>query len=125
MEPGSLLPNEWLMIIFFAVGVVVWGYFLKETAGTDLSTAFLADRKVPGFLASFSTVGSNMNANDFIGMAGAVYGFGIILIHQPLLNSLMILFLGLVVMKKLRHRNVFTLGEWLRERYSNTVGNAY
>jgi SSS family solute:Na+ symporter len=80
---------------------------------------------VSGFIASISTVATNMNANDFIGMAGAVYGFGIILIHQPLLNCLTILFLGLVVMKKLRRRNVFTLGEWLRERYDNTVGNAY
>ncbi|MGH7595155.1 MAG: sodium:solute symporter family transporter [bacterium] len=125
MEPGSLLLNEWLMIIFFAVGVVVWGYVLRGTAGADLATAFLADRKVPGFIASFSTVATNMNANDFIGMAGAVYGFGIILIHQPLLNCVAVLFLGLVLMKKLRRRNVFTLGEWLRERYSNTVGNAY
>jgi SSS family solute:Na+ symporter len=125
MEPGSLLLNEWLMIIFFAVGVIAWGYFLKDRASADLSASFLADRKVPGFVASISTVATNMNANDFIGMAGAVYGFGIILIHQPLLNCLTIIFLGLFVMKKLRGRNVFTLGEWLRERYNNTVGNSY
>ena len=125
MEAGSLLINEWLMIIFFVVCISVWGYLLKDKASNDLSGSFLAGRKVPGFIGSISTVATNMNANDFIGGAGAVYAMGLIMIHQNFITCLTILFLSFVLMKKLRGRNVFTLGEWLRERFNNSVGNMY
>ncbi|MFQ5628910.1 MAG: hypothetical protein ACE5I1_09135, partial [bacterium] len=66
-----------------------------------------------------------MNANDFIGMAGAVYGVGIVMMHQQMINSLVLVFVGLVLMRKLRGRNVYSLGQWLRERYNKNVGYAY
>lgn len=125
MEPGSLLLNEWLMVIFFAAGMIGWGYYYKKHNPSTLSASFLAGRKVPGFIASLSTVATNMNANDFIGMAGAIYGVGIVMMHQQLINALVLVFVGLVVMKKLRGRNAYSLGQWLRERYSPGVGNAY
>lgn len=125
MEPGTLLINEWLMIIIFAAGMVVWGAVMHRQASRSLEASFLADRKLPGFIASLSTVATNMNANDFIGMAGAVYGAGIIMLHGPLINSVVIIFLSLVLMKRLRELNVFTLGEWLMRRYSKAVGNLY
>jgi len=90
-----------------------------------MSAAFLADRKVPGFIASLSTVATNLNANDFIGLVGATYGIGIIMMHGQLLNALALVFLAIFVMRKLRGRNVFSLGQWLKERYSPKVGYAY
>lgn len=125
MQPGSLLLNEWLMVILFAGGLIVWGYVMRKRAAASLSAAFLAERKVPGFVASLSTVATNMNANDFIGMAGAVYGVGIVMLHQQFINALVLVFAGLVLMRKLRGRNAYSLGQWLRERYSPGVGNAY
>ena len=125
MEPGSLLFNEWLMIIFFAGGMIVWGYFLRKRASQSISASFLAGRKVPGFIASLSTVATNMNANDFIGMAGAVYGVGIVMMHQQMINAVVLIFVGLVLMRKLRGRNAYSLGQWLRERYNKSIGNAY
>lgn len=125
MEPGVLLFNEWLMIIFFIACVSLWGLYLKEKAKIDLSSSFLAGRKVPGFIGSLSTVATNMNANDFIGGAGAIYAMGLVMLHQTYINCLVILFLSLILMRKLRQLNVFTLGEWLRKRYNNTVGNMY
>lgn len=125
MESGSLLINEWIMIVFYIAGVLLWGYFLKDRAAHSLADTFLAGRKVPGFIASFSTVATNLNANDFIGWAGAVYLTGVVMVHFPLQTAIVIAFLSLVMMKQLRQCNVYTLGEWLRKRYSPAVGNTY
>ena len=125
MQPGSLLLNEWLMIITFAAGMIAWGFVMRRRAASSLSASFLADRKVPGFIASLSTVATNMNANDFIGMAGAVYGVGIVMMHQQFINALVLVFVGLVLMRKLRGRNAYSLGQWLRERYNARIGSAY
>ena len=125
MEPGQLLINEWLMIICFCAGMIFWGFYTRKRAAESLSATFLAGRKVPGFVASLSTVATNLNANDFIGMAGAVYGVGIVLFHGQMINALVLAFLGVALMKKLRGRNAYSLGQWLKERYSAATGNAY
>ena len=124
MEPGSLLPVEWAMMICFVAGVLAWGVYMKGRI-TDLTDSFLAGRKVPGVIASISAIATNFNTNDFIGGVGAVYAMGIVFVHGNLLSSIILVFLSLFFLKKIRAANVFTLGEWLRKRYSPAVGNIY
>lgn len=69
MEPGVLVPTEYIMVGVFVLGLLCWGYSKRRSSKT-MDEAFLADRKVPGFIASLSTVAANLNVNDFIGMAG-------------------------------------------------------
>ena len=125
MEPGKLQGFEWAMVIAFVTGMIIWAYFKRKTTTESLASSFLAGRKVPGFIASLSTVATNLNANDFIGLAGAVYGVGIVMMHAQLINALVLVFLGIFVMRKLRGRNAYSLGQWLKERYNAPVGNAY
>jgi SSS family solute:Na+ symporter len=121
----QLVITEWLMVAVFLAGVVAWGIRMRRRAAASMSASFLAGRSVPGFIASLSTVATNLNINDFIGTAGAVYAVGIVMVHGPLLNGAVILFLALVLVRKLRSCNVYTLGEWLGERYAPPVGHAY
>ena len=79
MEPGSLLPNEWLMIILSIGGVLLCRFLFRKTASGNLSDTFLSGRKVPGFVASLSTVATNLNANDFLGMSGMAYAESLLL----------------------------------------------
>jgi len=121
---GPLLPTEWAMIFVFIAGVVLWGMRMHKSAQT-MEGAFLADRKVPGVIASISTVATNLNANDFLGLTGAVYAVGIIMAHIIFNNSLVLVVVALLLMHRLRRYNVYSLGGWLETRYSSIVGNAY
>jgi len=105
-------------------GVVAWGFRMRRSAAS-LEGSFLADRKVPGFIGSLSTVATNLNANDFIGGAGIAYGLGVVWAHASWANSLALILVSLLVIPKLRRLNVFTLGGWLEERYSPVVGSLY
>jgi len=124
MMVESLIWTEWLMVVVFAVGVMAWGFRMRKSAAS-LEGSFLAGRKVPGFIASLSTVATNLNANDFIGGAGFVYGVGVVLAHQSWANGLALMLVSILVIPKLRRLNVFTLGGWLEKRYSPTVGSMY
>ena len=124
MEAQKLVWTEWLMVAVFVVGVVAWGFRMRKTADS-LEGSFLAGRKVPGFIASLSTVATNLNANDFIGGAGFAYGVGVIVAHGSWVNGLALIFVSLFVVSKLRRLNIFTLGGWLEKRYSAPVGIAY
>ena len=124
-EPRPLLANEWMMILFYVAGVLYWGYRFRAQASENPAESFLAGRSIPGWIASCSTVASNLNANDFLGWAGAVYLVGVVMVHFPLHTAIVICFSGLVVMRKLRAAKVYTLGGWLAKRYSPLVGNIY
>ncbi len=119
----KLIWTEWLMVAVFLVGVVTWGCYLRGTA-QSLEGSFLAGRRVPGFLASLSTVATNLNANDFIGGAGFTYAFGVVVAHGSWANGLALVLVSLFLVQKLRRLNVFTLGGWLERRYSVGVRRA-
>ena len=124
LEKLTLSYTEWLMIAVFVIGVIAWGFRMRKAAGT-LEGSFLAGRKVPGFIASLSTVATNLNANDFIGGAGMTYAIGVVTAHGSWVNGLGLVLVALFLMPKLRRLKVFTLGEWLERRYSAPVGISY
>ena len=119
-----LIPIEWIMVAVFVAGAIVRGIIMHKSTGS-LDNLFLAGRKVPGLIASLSTVATNMNAGDFIGSAGIVYLVGALMVHGNLLHGIALIFVALVVMQKLRRLNAFTLGDWLEKRYCPAVGNTY
>ena len=120
----KLVWTEWLMVVVFVTGVLAWGLRMRKASAT-LADSFLADRKVPGFIASLSTVATNLNANDFLGAAGFTVTVGVVLAHGNSVNGLALILVALLVVPKLRRLNVFTLAGWLEKRYSPTVGIAY
>ncbi len=124
MLKPELAPIEWLMIAVFSVGIITWGFIMRRAAGS-LEGSFLAGRKVPGLLASLSTVATNLNANDFIGGAGVMYAIGAVNAQSSWINSVALVLVSLFLVQKLRRLNVYTLGGWLEQRYSFQVGISY
>ncbi|MEX0652629.1 MAG: sodium/solute symporter [Phycisphaeraceae bacterium] len=124
-ETIPLVWTEWGMILVFIGGVLYAGWAFRKQAGVSLDSAYLADREVPGFVASLSTVATNLNINDFVGRAGFVYLLGMIAVHDMVTGALAMGFVALFVMRQLRGLNARTLGDWLERRYSTSVGVAY
>ncbi len=124
MLDPKVAPIEWVMIGVFSVGIVTWGFIMRRAAGS-LEGSFLAGRRVPGLLASLSTVATNLNANDFIGGAGVMYAIGAVNAQSSWINSVALVLVSLFLVQKLRRLNVYTLGGWLETRYSFPVGFSY
>ena len=62
-EPVHLVWTEWAMVTIFIGGVLYAGWAFRKLAGVSLDSSYLADRKVPGFLASLSTVASRYSSD--------------------------------------------------------------
>lgn len=120
----SLYGTEWAMVLVFVVAVVYWGWRMHSRADT-MESAFLAGRNVNGVIASFSTVATNLNANDFLGLTGAVYAVGIVMSHGVYVGSIVLTIAALVLMPRLRAMNAYSLGGWLERRYNAPVGVSY
>jgi solute:Na+ symporter, SSS family len=120
----TLVATEWIAISVFVLGVLGFGLYLRGTI-TDAADLFLAGRSLPPWLQAFSTVATNLNANDFLGLAAVAYTFGIVAIGTPISNMVAVVLVTLVVIPFLRRLRVFSMGEWFNDRFNRPVGDAY
>lgn len=120
----TLVATEWIAISVFLAGVLGFGLYLKGTI-TNTAELFLAGRSLPPWLQAFSTVATNLNANDFLGLAAFAYTFGIIVIGAPIGNMIAIVLATLLVIPFIRRLQAFSLGEWFNDRFDRPVGDAY
>lgn len=122
--PPTLVATEWIAIAVFITSLVIFGIYMRQSA-VDSASTFLADRSLPPWVQAFSTVATNLNANDFLGLAGLAYSFGIIVIMVPISTAIAIVVATIAVIPVIRQMGVFSLGEWLNRRFSEPVGNLY
>ncbi|WP_101295904.1 sodium:solute symporter family transporter [Halegenticoccus soli] len=120
----TLVVTEWTAISVFLLGLIVFGAYMRQNTVNSAST-FLADRSLPPLVQAFSTVATNLNANDFLGLAGFAYAFGIIVLLGPITNAIAIVFATIAIIPFIRQIQAFSLGEWLNERFASPVGDTY
>ncbi|NUB93653.1 sodium/solute symporter [Haloterrigena sp. SYSU A121-1] len=120
----TLVLTEWIAVCVFIVGLVVFGAYMRRNTADSAST-FLADRSLPPSVQAFSTVATNLNANDFLGLAGFAYAYGIIVLLGPITNAIAIVLATVAIIPFIRQIQAFSLGEWLTRRFSRPVGDAY
>ncbi|WP_129115352.1 sodium:solute symporter family transporter [Halegenticoccus tardaugens] len=120
----SLVVTEWISIGVFVLGLIAFGGYMRQNT-VDSASTFLADRSLPPSIQAFSTVATNLNANDFLGLAGFAYAFGIIVLLSPIANTIAIVLATLAIIPFIRQIQAFSLGEWLNERFAKPVGETY
>ncbi|RJT07907.1 sodium/solute symporter [Halococcus sp. IIIV-5B] len=120
----SLVATEWIAIGVFLLSLIAFGLYMRGSA-VDSSSTFLADRSLPPWVQAFSTVATNLNANDFIGLAGFAYAFGIIGLMTPISTAIAIVIVTIAIIPFIREIQAFSLGEWLNKRFASPVGDAY
>lgn len=122
--PQTLVLTEWLAISTFVLSIVLFGAYMRQST-VDSASTFLADRSLPPWVQAFSTVATNLNANDFIGMAGFAYSFGVIALMTPISTAIGIVVGTIAIIPFIREIQAFSLGEWLNERFGSPIGEAY
>lgn len=122
--PPTLVATEWIALSVFVISLVVFGAYMRQSA-VDSASTFLADRSLPPWVQAFSTVATNLNANDFIGLAGFAYTFGIIALMVPVSTAIGIIVATIAIIPFIREIEAFSLGEWLNTRFTSPVGEAY
>ncbi|MDP7273903.1 MAG: sodium:solute symporter [Planctomycetaceae bacterium] len=108
---------DWFVIaIYFAVllGLVVWSTRWRQESSTDY---FLAGRHLGWFVVGASIFASNVGSEHIVGLAGAGAQSGVVFGHFEL-HSWLILLLGWVFVPIYMRSRVFTMPEFLEQRFS-------
>ncbi len=104
----------WVVIAAYFLLLVVWSTRRPQKSSTDY---FLADRHLGWFVVGASIFASNVGSEHIVGLAGTGAKTGVVFGHFEL-HSWLILLLGWVFVPIYMRARVFTMPEFLEQRYS-------
>ena len=119
---------DYLVFIAYIIILVSMGLFLsrskkgEEKSSTDY---FLAGNTLTWWAVGASLIAANISAEQFIGMSGSAFASGIAQAAYELMAAATLLVVGKFLLPLMIEKKIFTIPQFLRERYNWGVGFAF
>ena len=119
---------DYLVFAVYIVILVGMGLFLSRTKkGEEKSSTdyFLAGNTLTWWAVGASLIAANISAEQFIGMSGSAFASGIAPAAYELMAAGTLLVVGKFLLPLMIEKKIFTIPQFLRERYNWGVGFAF
>lgn len=119
---------DYIVVFIYIVILVGLGIFLSRGKnGKDKSSNdyFLAGNTLTWWAVGASLIAANISAEQFIGMSGSAYVSGIAMAAYELEAALALVIVGKFLLPLMIKKKVFTIPQFLGERYNWGVGLAF
>ncbi len=119
---------DYLVFIVYIIILVSLGIFLsrgkkgEEKSSTDY---FLAGNTLTWWAVGASLIAANISAEQFIGMSGSAFNSGIAMAAYELMAAATLLVVGKFLLPLMIEKKVFTIPQFLRDRYNDGVGLSF
>ena len=116
------------VFILFIVILVGMGIFLSRSKKGEEKTSkdyFLAGNTLTWWAVGASLIAANISAEQFIGMSGSAFASGIAQAAYELMAAATLLVVGKFLLPLMIEKKIFTIPQFLRERYNSGVGLAF
>ena len=117
-----------VIVLIYLFVLVFLGLFLGRTKkGTEKSASdyFLAGNSLTWWAVGASLIAANISAEQFIGMSGTSYADGIATAAYELMAAVTLIVISKFLLPVMLKRKIFTIPQFLRERYNDGVGLAF
>jgi SSS family solute:Na+ symporter len=111
-----------VLLLLFLVVASMYSSFRKKKSSEEY---FMAGRSLKWYSVAGSIFGTNIHAQQIIGMMGVGYSIGFAQSHYELLAIPAILILVYVFIPIYRKRNFFTLSQFLEDRFNSKARLVY
>ena len=119
---------DFVILICYLILLVSLGLFLsrnkdgKEKSANDY---FLAGNTLTWWAVGASLIAANISAEQFIGMSGTGFRDGIAIAAYEVMAAVTLIVIGKFLLPVMLERKIFTIPQFLRERYNDGVGLAF
>jgi len=119
---------DFVILVIYLIILVGLGLFLsrdkdgKEKSANDY---FLAGNTLTWWAVGASLIAANISAEQFIGMSGTGYADGIAIAAYEIMAAVTLIIVGKFLLPAMIDRKIFTIPQFLTERYNNGVGLAF
>ena len=117
-----------VILVIYLVVLVGLGLFLGRTKKGEEKSAndyFLAGNTLTWWAVGASLIAANISAEQFIGMSGTGFRDGIATAAYEIMAAITLVVIGKFLLPVMLKRKIFTIPQFLRERYSDGVGLAF
>ena len=128
LSNNGFATADYLVFAIYIIILVSMGMFLsrskkgEEKSSTDY---FLAGNTLTWWAVGASLIAANISAEQFIGMSGSAYASGIAQAAYELMAAATLLVVGKFLLPLMIEKKIFTIPQFLRERYNWGVGLAF
>ena len=119
---------DFIILVVYIILLVSLGMFLsrdKDGKGKSASDYFLAGNTLTWWAVGASLIAANISAEQFIGMSGTGYADGIAIAAYEVMAAVTLVVIGKFLLPTMIERKIFTIPQFLRERYNDGVGLAF
>ncbi len=117
-----------IIVVIYLCILVALGLCLGRTKKGEQKSAsdyFLAGNTLTWWAVGASLIAANISAEQFIGMSGTSYADGIATAAYELMAAVTLIVIGKFLLPVMLKRKIFTIPQFLRERYNDGVGLAF
>lgn len=117
-----------VILVIYLVVLVALGLFLGRTKKGEEKSAndyFLAGNTLTWWAVGASLIAANISAEQFIGMSGTGFRDGIATAAYEIMAAVTLIVIGKFLLPVMLKQKIFTIPQFLRERYSDGVGLAF
>ncbi len=128
ISTSGFKPIDFIILVAYLILLVSLGLFLsrskdgKEKSANDY---FLAGNTLTWWAVGASLIAANISAEQFIGMSGTGYRDGIAIAAYEVMAAVTLVVIGKFLLPVMLDRKIFTIPQFLRERYNDGVGLAF
>lgn len=128
MSNSGFQTIDFIIVGIYMVLLVSLGLFLsRNKKGVDKTANdyFLAGNKLTWWAVGASLIAANISAEQFIGMSGSGYKIGICVAAYEIMAAVTLIIVAKFLLPIMLKRHIYTIPQFLRERYSDGVGMAF
>ncbi len=120
----QLTAFDYVVFLIYFVIVAGYGYWIyqrKKSAEASSKDFFLAEGSLTWWAIGASLIASNISAEQFIGMSGNGFSMGLAIATYEWMAAATLLIVGIFFMPIYLKNRIFTMPQFLRQRYNETV----
>lgn len=121
---NQLVTTDYIVFLLYFIGVSVYGYWIykrKQTTSMDTKDFFLAEGSLTWWAIGASLIASNISAEQFIGMSGDGFRFGVAIAVYEWLAAISLIIVAVWFIPIYLKNKIYTMPQFLNTRYNETV----
>ncbi|SOD93179.1 sodium:solute symporter family transporter [Spirosoma fluviale] len=121
---NQLNQIDYIIFFLYFIGVSSYGYWIykrKQTTSLDTKDFFLAEGSLTWWAIGASMIASNISAEQFIGMSGNGFTFGVAVAVYEWFAALALIIVAVWFMPIYLKNHIYTMPQFLKTRYNETV----
>jgi SSS family solute:Na+ symporter len=115
---------DYIIFLLYFIGVSSYGYWIykkKQSTNLDTKDFFLAEGSLTWWAIGASMIASNISAEQFIGMSGNGFTFGVAVAVYEWLAAIALIIVAVWFMPIYLKNHIYTMPQFLKTRYNETV----